>query len=256
MRVKDISLLAIFMALIFMMALVPFLGYIQIFIVGFTTIHAVVIVFILLKNEWKYAFFGGLFFGLSSMLIAFLRPSTPLDQLFQNPLVSVLPRVLFGLATLAFYRLFITVTKRKVVFYTLLTIASSLILLLFLNLFNTPSTDDFNNKLLDIFVGNVNLGTVFASILGAVSIILITIFSHIYRLNDKLHIGMSAFFGTLVHSILVLSVIAIYDSFTNEIGFSFSVIIAIITTNGVIEILFATLIAIMVVPTLKKYLSE
>ncbi len=255
-KVKDLALTAIFMAVVFMMAWIPFLGYVQFFVVGFTTIHAVVIAFILIKDEWKYAFFGGLFFGLSSLLIAFIRPSSPLDYLFQNPLISVLPRILFGFATLFIYRFLKVVAIKTVVFYSFIAFSLFLISVLILNVFSTPSGENISNKMLDVQIGNINLAIFLAAIVSVILTITISIIAHKYRFTDKMHIGIAAFFGTFIHSVLVLGALWIYDGITNEIGFSFSVVVAILTTNSVIEILVATLVAISVVPAVKKYLRD
>lgn len=51
-----------------------------------------------LKSDIRLAALGGLLFGLASLLSALLVPSTPLYVVFLNPLVSVVPRILVGIA--------------------------------------------------------------------------------------------------------------------------------------------------------------
>jgi len=48
----------------------------------------------------------GLIFGVTSLVKAAVAPLTPVDPLFTNPLVSVLPRLFIGLAAWGVYRLF------------------------------------------------------------------------------------------------------------------------------------------------------
>ena len=48
----------------------------------------------------------GLIFGVTSLIRAAVAPLGPLDPLFTNPLVSVLPRLFIGLAAWATFRLF------------------------------------------------------------------------------------------------------------------------------------------------------
>lgn len=48
----------------------------------------------------------GLIFGVTSLVKAAVAPVGPLDPLFTNPLVSVLPRLFIGVAAWAAYRLF------------------------------------------------------------------------------------------------------------------------------------------------------
>ncbi|MEG0686847.1 MAG: hypothetical protein RR425_06135, partial [Erysipelotrichales bacterium] len=91
------------------MAIVPFLGFIQIGLVTITLIHIPVLVGSLTFKNRNLALTSGLAFGLSSWMIALARPSAPTDYIFQNPIVSVIPRVLFAL--LAFY-LYMALSKK------------------------------------------------------------------------------------------------------------------------------------------------
>lgn len=107
MKTRELVLNAIFIGLIMIMAWFPNLGYIQLFpTVGITIIHIPVIVGALTYK--KSGVILGTTFGLSSLFVALTRPATPVDFLFQNPLVSVLPRIIFGLVI---YYLFITFSK-------------------------------------------------------------------------------------------------------------------------------------------------
>lgn len=82
-------------SMIFVMAWFPQIGYIQIFpSVGITIIHIPVLIGAMVYK--KSGLVLGTAFGISSLMIAFIRPVTPIDFLFQNPLVSVLPRMIFG----------------------------------------------------------------------------------------------------------------------------------------------------------------
>ena len=94
MKVKDITTNALLIALIVVMAIVPQLGFVSLFGVALTLIHIPVLIGALLfpKYGWVY----GLTFGLTSLFVALTRPVTPIDLLFQNPLVSVAPRLAFG----------------------------------------------------------------------------------------------------------------------------------------------------------------
>lgn len=94
MKVKDMTTNALLIALIVVMALVPQLGFIGLFGTPLTLIHVPVLIGALLFS--KYGWVYGLTFGLTSLFVALTRPVTPIDLLFQNPLVSVLPRLAFG----------------------------------------------------------------------------------------------------------------------------------------------------------------
>lgn len=90
----NISVSALFLALIIGFSYIPNLGYITIGPISFTTIHVIVLIGAMIFGKWKGALFG-LFFGVFSLLVSLSYPST-INYLFVNPFVSVLPRVLFG----------------------------------------------------------------------------------------------------------------------------------------------------------------
>ena len=95
--VETMVISAIIIAIIAVMTFVPQVGYIAIPAVqiSITTIPIVVILFAWLFG-WKEALVAGFAFGLFSMIKAFVHPQAVSDVYFQNPMVSVLPRVLFG----------------------------------------------------------------------------------------------------------------------------------------------------------------
>ncbi len=96
-RVLEMTTLALFGAIIFVMAFVPQLGFISFGVIALTIIHIPVLI-----GGWfggrRVAVGLGLMFGLASISQAFLRPVAVTDIFFQNPFVSVLPRLGFGFA--------------------------------------------------------------------------------------------------------------------------------------------------------------
>jgi hypothetical protein len=94
MKTKDLTTNALLTALIVVMAVVPQLGFISLFGVAMTLIHIPVLIGALLFPRYGWVY--GLTFGLTSLFVALTRPVTPIDLLFQNPLVSVAPRLAFG----------------------------------------------------------------------------------------------------------------------------------------------------------------
>lgn len=95
--IARITLNAFIVALIAIMSFIPNVGYIGIGKVSFTTLHIIVLLFAILFGT-REAVVAGLSFGFFSLLKAATMPVGPLDDLFINPLVSVLPRLVFGLA--------------------------------------------------------------------------------------------------------------------------------------------------------------
>ena len=96
--VEKIVIYAVIIAIIAVMTFVPQVGYITIGpnIISITTLHIAVLLFAWIFG-WKAGVVAGLAFGFFSMLKAIVMPVTVGDPAFQNPLISVLPRVLFGL---------------------------------------------------------------------------------------------------------------------------------------------------------------
>ena len=97
MNVKEIVLNAMFIAIVAVLAFVPNLGIISIGPVSITIIHIPVIVAGILLGT-KSGLITGTAFGLSTMVVAMMRPVAPTDVLFANPVLSVLPRLLFGIS--------------------------------------------------------------------------------------------------------------------------------------------------------------
>lgn len=85
---------ALFLALFAIFSYVPYIGYITVGPISFTTMHILVLVGALLFGKYKGALFG-LFMGVFSLLVSLQYPGT-VNYLFLNPFVSILPRVLFG----------------------------------------------------------------------------------------------------------------------------------------------------------------
>lgn len=91
-----ISLYAIFTAIIAIMSFIPYLGFLTFGPISMTLLHIPVLVFCYLggtKHGWAY----GLIFGIFSFLRILAMPGGALDAYFINPMISVLPRVIFGL---------------------------------------------------------------------------------------------------------------------------------------------------------------
>ena len=85
---------AMFIALIAIFSFVPYLGFITIGPISFTTVHIIVLLGCMLLG-WKHGIIYGFFFGLFSFFQALSTAGT-VNYLFVNPFVSILPRIIFG----------------------------------------------------------------------------------------------------------------------------------------------------------------
>lgn len=113
MKIKEMTLGAMVIAIIAMMSLVPNLGFIFIGAVKITTIHIVVLVVVLSFNNLRLSVIAGTVFGLGSWFNALSRPVSFLDIYFMNPLVSVLPRIVFAVFAYYLYQFLIKVIKKS-----------------------------------------------------------------------------------------------------------------------------------------------
>lgn len=100
-------------ALIIAMTFVPYIGYISYGGLSITLIHIPVIIGACLLGIKGGITFGAVW-GISCMLKALFAPPTPLEGiLFKNPVVSVIPRILSGLAAAAIFILLKNHSKIK-----------------------------------------------------------------------------------------------------------------------------------------------
>ncbi len=109
-RIAETGILS---ALIIAMTFVPYIGYISYGGLSITLIHIPVIIGACLLGI-KGGLTLGSVWGISCMIKALLAPPTPLEGIiFKNPLVSVLPRILAGLAASGIFILLQNKTKIK-----------------------------------------------------------------------------------------------------------------------------------------------
>lgn len=95
-KTYELALTSIIGAIIMFLSLVPNVGFITVLPgVAVTIVHIPVIIGVFLLG-FKSSLILGLFFGLGSFFVALMRANTPFDLAFLNPLVSILPRILFA----------------------------------------------------------------------------------------------------------------------------------------------------------------
>ncbi len=96
--VSDIALDGLFIAIIAILTFVPYIGFIPLGFVSVTIIHIPVILGAIVFG-WKRGALYGTAFGLASLIQATQQPAGTLDAAFVNPVISVLPRLLFGIVS-------------------------------------------------------------------------------------------------------------------------------------------------------------
>ncbi len=92
--ILEIVTSAMFIALLAIFSFVPYVGFITIGPISFTTVHIIVLIGAFLLG-WKHGLILGFFFGLFSFFQA-LGTAGTVNYLFVNPFISILPRAIFG----------------------------------------------------------------------------------------------------------------------------------------------------------------
>ena len=123
---RELTLNALFITVVLVMSLVPNFGIIQIGLIAIQVIHIPVIIAGLVLG-FKSGVLNGFVFGVSTLIVALTRASSPFDLLFVNPLVSVLPRIIFGISIGALAGLLGNFIKNDIVKYGSVAFLSSLI---------------------------------------------------------------------------------------------------------------------------------
>lgn len=123
-KTMDMTLAAIFTAIIIMMSVVPFLGYIPLGFMNATIMHVPVIIGAILLGP-RYGAYFGLVFGLTSLVKATLTPN--LTSFVFSPFIKIggysgnmwsiviclVPRILIGVAAYYVYELLIKLLHNK-----------------------------------------------------------------------------------------------------------------------------------------------
>lgn len=96
-RILIITTIAMLSSILMLMGFVPSLGFITLNpTISFTLMHIPVLFGAYLLG-WRGGLWFGFLFGMISFFMALSSPVTFLDPFFQNPLISVVPRIVFGL---------------------------------------------------------------------------------------------------------------------------------------------------------------
>jgi len=245
-EIQDLTLTAVFSAIIIVMIFVPQVGFITFGAASLTLIHIPVLIGVFLLPK-KYSILLGFIFGIGSLVKAVIAPTGVLDPLFVIPWISVLPRVLFAIAAAYLFDAFQWIQKKL--------------------------------KHSDIYIfGIVSLITVFgmfyasSAIISAtnwsekavlpVTLLITTLFITLYYAfiksedQNRVLIPSTILISTVIHTVLVLSALVIFESaFISDllqsddlIGFVYTIAV----TNGLLEAVLAVLVGTPIILALKQ----
>lgn len=123
--VRDITLDGLFIAILIIMTFVPNIGFITIGPISIVLIHVPVIIGAILLG-WKRGLLYGAAFGIASLIKASTMPAGTFDAFFINPLISVLPRLIFGLVAGLLAKVLLN-PKKSAIYNRLMTIPVAVI---------------------------------------------------------------------------------------------------------------------------------
>jgi uncharacterized membrane protein len=239
-KTQELILVSLFSAIILILAMVPNVGLISFGAVAITIIHIPVLIGAMTLKRVSSVFVLGLLFGLGSLFAALTRGSTPIDLAFINPLISVLPRILFAL--IAFY---IFKGSRFVIkslpYVASLSILTVIMLIMSIGLYN-------------YLVSSETLNTFVSIIVSSVIWIVITVFMYVQTKKRPtiMFIPLTSLVSTLLHTVLVLSALVIVEPslFNFTFGVAVNVIYGIMISNGLLEAVVAVFVVTPVVTAL------
>ncbi len=246
-KIYEMVLFAAFSAIILLMTLIPNLGYMT-FLPGIsiTIVHIPVLIGIMLLSFW-YAVGLGAVFGISSLIASYMYAKNPFDLVFQNPLVSVVPRVIFAaVAFLLILGLKKIQKKEKGTIINFIIVSVVSLGFIILGIYGLNKNTEWPLSLLIV------LGIVFL-------IILIGGYSYFLFKSKHKHLAYvpsSMILSTLVHSFLVLTMVAVINPSVYGGGNIFYTILTIIAFNSVVEALAAVVIGSPIVFALNNLRSD
>lgn len=242
-----LSLTGIFTAIIVLMTIVPQLGFIFLTpLASVTLLHIPVLIGVFMMPK-KYGVMLGLAFGVASFVRSFF-PQGPLDYAFQNPLVSVLPRILFALAAAYIFDFLKWINKSAkygdVVTYLLVTLVTIFGLY-------------YGANAISMMTGwSMNWLAPVALTLG---VIFLTLYFAYITSKDKTNVFIPSalILSTIVHTILVLTFLSIFSTELVESFFPdksvVATIFAVAATNGLAEAVAAALIGTPILIALQNF---
>lgn len=200
--------------------------------VAITIMHVPVIIGAVLEGPLVGTIIGALF-GIFSLVWAFVAPTGPGDLYFQNPLISILPRLFIGLSAWAGYAAFrrASVAWGLVLAGTILGLSGA-----FAYQIGQASVP------VALLVGGIVLGLIAAFV-----------YETFQRETEVLALIVASILGTLANTILVLSAIGLLSRLQwVQPAVPWGVLLGVGVTNGIPEIVVAVLITTSVVLTWKR----
>ena len=247
----NLVLTAVFAAIILMLTLIPNLGFIRIGIVAITILHIPVLIAVFIL-PFFYSLFIGFTFGIASLVAAFMYGTTPLDIAFQNPVVSVLPRILFVEIAYGIRKLFYIIRKKMPKYENIISIFLTYIIYVIFSIFLPKGIKSIKNS-----ANEELLFLIFTSILGVLFLVYSFFVIYKEKFSKSNHIIIYLVFSTIFHTFIVLLYLKVVVGFSNSILPSFLKLFEIVvSTNGIFEVLLSALVCYPIIISLNKFRGD
>lgn len=239
-KTKLMTSLGLLVALTMLLSATP-LGFIPIGPINATTIHIPVIIGAILLGR-KGGLIMGLFFGLFSLFRAYTVPSVT-AVIFMDPLVSLVPRIIWGYLAGLFFENIKKVSDKNVK-------TSSLILALLLGSFSAYKT-------YMSFIDGTRSNQISFSLLSLFLILVIILLTKT-DFKDSFGAFLTASLATMMNTVLVLGSVYLLHAkdFAEKTSMDpdkvLKAIIGIASLNGVIEIIASAIIVTAISQALRK----
>lgn len=248
-KILNMTTFVVFASITILLGLIPNIGYITVIpgVASLTIIHIPVLIGIMFL-PLGYSLGLGLTFGMTSFIASFIYAQTLFDYAFQNPLISVLPRVLFALAAFYIFHLFKKVFKnlKSGKYY------SFIVIILISSLFAYFSSVGLHNA-----TGwNLNIIYIVAGVLLIGVLILYYYFLSQDKYQNLAYVPAVFITSSLVHSLLVLISVALIRPLAYEGADILGVILSVMSANALFEALLAVLVGSPIVVALFNVREE
>lgn len=237
---RELVLTSMIGAIIIVLSVIPQLGFITVFpSVSITIVHIPVLVGVMLLDR-NSSLVLGLLHGLGSLFAAYTRGATPVDLAFINPLISVLPRILFAYVAYELFRV-LKKMQHKFTYAQNLTFVSLVLLLMTVLLGRYLVT-----------IQSLNLLLVIVLMVLLFALLLFSIYAFTVKRQNVMYISVTSFFATLLHTIFVLSALVLVrpELFNLAFGDAVELIYTIMVTNGLLEAVLALFVVTPIVRAL------
>ena len=111
-KINKVKFMGVMIFITILLDVIPSSGFVEYGNISLTTMHIPTIITAIVLGPGWGAIIGAIF-GLVSLLHAISREATPMDLLFINPLVSVLPRICIALVSGGVYYFLSKLTTKK-----------------------------------------------------------------------------------------------------------------------------------------------